>query len=77
MFHPLTEDLGEYSIAQLEAKLSELRKKYFQSRNPELRQQNGVFVDVYNQELKQRLAAEQLKMAKETGKDLDNLINID
>jgi len=31
MFHPLTEDLGEYSIAQLEAKLSELRKKYFQS----------------------------------------------
>ena len=77
MFHPLTEDLGEYSIAQLEAKLSELRKKYFQSRNPELRQQRGVFVDVYNQELKQRLAAEQLKMAKETGKDLDNLINID
>ena len=77
MFHPLTEDLGEYSIAQLEAKLSELRKKYFQSRNPELRQQIGVFVDVYNQELKQRLAAEQLKMAKETGKDLDNLINTD
>jgi hypothetical protein len=77
MFHPLTENLGEYSIAQLEAKLSELRKKYFQSRNPELRQQIGVFVDVYNQELKQRLAAEQLKMAKETGKDLDNLINID
>ena len=77
MFHPLTEDLGEYSIAQLEAKLSELRKKYFQSRNPELRQQISVFIDVYNQELKQRLAAEQLKMAKETGKDLDNLINID
>ena len=77
MFHPLTENLGEYSIAQLEAKLSELRKKYFQSRNPELRQQIGVFVDVYNQELKQRLAAEQLKMAKDTGKDLDNLINID
>jgi hypothetical protein len=34
-------------------------------------------VEVYNQELKQRLAAEQLKMAKDTGKDLDNLINID
>ena len=66
MFHPLTENLGEYSIAQLEAKLSELRKKYFQSRNPELRQQIGVFVDVYNQELKQRLAAEQLKMEKDT-----------
>ena len=76
MFHPLSEDLKEYSIAQLEAKLSELRKKYFQSRNPELRQQIGVFVDVYNQELKQRLATEQLKMTKETGKDLDNLINI-
>lgn len=77
MFHPLTEDISQFSIAQLEAKLSELRKKYFQSRNPELRQQIAVFVDVYNQELKQRLAAEQLKMAKETGKDLDNLINID
>lgn len=77
MFHPLNEDLKEYSISQLEAKLSELRKKYFQSRSAELRQQIGVFVEVYNQELKQRLAAEQVKMAKETGKDLDNLINID
>ena len=77
MFHPLSEDLNQYSISQLESKLSDLRTKYFQSRNPELRQQIGVFVDVYNQELKQRLAAEQLKMAKETGKDLDNLINID
>jgi hypothetical protein len=77
MFHPLSEDLNQYSIAQLETKLSDLRKKYFQSRNSELRQQIGVFVEVYDQELKQRLAAEQLKMAKETGKDLDNLINID
>jgi hypothetical protein len=77
MFHPLSEDLNQYSISQLEAKLNDLRTKFFQSRNPELRQQISVFIDVYNQELKQRLAAEQLKMAKETGKDLDNLINID
>jgi hypothetical protein len=77
MFHPLSEDLSQYSISQLEAKLNDLRTKFFQSRNPELRQQISVFIDVYNQELKQRLAAEQLKMAKETGKDLDNLINID
>lgn len=77
MFHPLSEDLNQYSIQQLETKLSELRKKYFSSRNLELRQQIGVFVEVYNQELKQRLASEQAKMAKETGKDLDNLINID
>ena len=77
MFHPLGEDLNQYSISQLESKLSDLRTKFFQSRNPELRQQISVFIDVYNQELKQRLAAEQLKMAKETGKDLDNLINID
>jgi hypothetical protein len=77
MFHPLSEDLSQYSITQLEAKLNELRTKFFQSRNPGLRQQISVFIDVYNQELKQRLAAEQLKMAKETGKDLDNLINID
>lgn len=77
MFHPLGEDLNQYSISQLEAKLNDLRTKFFQSRNPELRQQISVFIDVYNQELKQRLASEQLKMAKETGKDLDNLINID
>ena len=77
MFHPLGEDLNQYSISQLEAKLNDLRTKFFQSRNPELLQQISVFIDVYNQELKQRLAAEQLKMAKETGKDLDNLINID
>ncbi|SVC26831.1 uncharacterized protein METZ01_LOCUS279685, partial [marine metagenome] len=31
----------------------------------------------FNEELKTRVAKEQAKLAKESGKDLDNLINID
>lgn len=77
MLHPLGEDLSGYSISQLESKLIELRKKYFQTVNPELKQQVALFIDMYNEELKSKLAQEQIKMAKETGKDLDNLINID
>tara|TARA_B100001013_G_scaffold100087_3_gene56409 strand:- start:7568 stop:7813 length:246 start_codon:yes stop_codon:yes gene_type:complete len=75
--HPLNNDLSKLSIAQIEQKLSELRTKYFRAKNPQLRQQLNFFIIDFNEELKTRVAKEQAKLAKESGKDLDNLINID
>ena len=75
--HPLNNDLSNLSTAQLETKLNELRSKYFKARNPQLRSQLNFFITDYQEELRARLAKEANKLAKDTGKDLDNLINVD
>ncbi len=60
--HPFSKDLKEVPTAQIEKQLQELRTKYLKARNPEL---------------KMRWYEEQKKLAKDSGKDLDNLINIE
>tara|TARA_B100000508_G_scaffold126633_1_gene111270 strand:- start:573 stop:875 length:303 start_codon:yes stop_codon:yes gene_type:complete len=75
--HPMTQDLSELSTPEVEAKVNELRKKYLTARNPEIKNQIFYFLTDYQEELKMRYAKEKLEMDKQTGNDLDNLINID
>jgi|TARA_B100000161_G_scaffold218963_1_gene164050 hypothetical protein len=75
--HPMTQDLSELSTSEVEAKVNELRKKYLSARNPEIKNQIFYFLTDYQEELKMRYAKEKLEMDKQTGNDLDNLINID
>ena len=75
--HPMTQDLPELSTPEVEAKVNELRKKYLSARNPEIKNQIFYFLTDYQEELKMRYAKEKLEMDKQTGNDLDNLINID
>jgi len=75
--HPMTQDLSELSTPEVEAKVNELRKKYLSARNPEIKNQIFYFLTDYQEELKMRYAKEKLEMDKQTGNDLDNLINID
>tara|TARA_Y100000287_G_scaffold185457_1_gene188777 strand:+ start:1157 stop:1402 length:246 start_codon:yes stop_codon:yes gene_type:complete len=75
--HPMTQDLSELSTQEVEAKVNELRKKYLSARNPEIKNQIFYFLTDYQEELKMRYAKEKLEMDKQTGNDLDNLINID
>jgi hypothetical protein len=75
--HPLNDDLSKFSNAQLEQKLGELRSKYHKARNPHLKNQLNFFITDYQEELRSRLAKEANKLAKDQGKDLDNLINVD
>ena len=75
--HPLNDDLSQFSTAQLEQKLMELRSKFFKARNPHIRNQLNFFITDYQEELRARLAKEANKLAKDQGKDLDNLINVD
>mgnify|MGYP007072133074 CR=1 FL=1 len=77
MFHPLEENLSEVSTSDVELKLSELNKKYYQASrlgNNQLLTQLQTFVTIYRNELRQR--AIQAKF-DEQEKDLDQLINVD
>jgi hypothetical protein len=77
MFHPLEQDLSEMTTSEVELKLSELNKKYYQASrlgNNQLLTQLQTFVTIYRNELRQR--AIQAKF-DEQEKDLDQLINVD
>ena len=77
MFHPLEEDLSKMTTSEVELKLSELNKKYYQASRlgkKDLLTQLQTFVTIYRNELRQR--AIQAKF-DEQEKDLDQLINVD
>lgn len=77
MFHPLEEDLSKMTTSEVELKLSELNKKYYQASrlgNNQLLTQLQTFVTIYRNELRQR--AIQAKF-DEQEKDWDQLINVD
>tara|TARA_B100001079_G_C16197015_1_gene419763 strand:- start:398 stop:619 length:222 start_codon:yes stop_codon:yes gene_type:complete len=73
----MTQDLSELSTNEVEAKVNELRKKYLSARNPQIKNQIFYFLTDYQEELKMRYAKEKIELDKQTGNDLDNLINIE
>ena len=77
MFHPLGKDLGDMPTPELEKKLSELRTKYLRAQNPEIRNQINFFILDYTEELKMRWHKEQQELNKNSGNDIDVLINVD
>jgi hypothetical protein len=72
MFHPLEENLDNYTTPQLEERYSSLSKKFFMTRNPEVQNQMATLIEMYRLELRSRYAKEQ----QNGDKDLDNLINV-
>jgi hypothetical protein len=77
MFHPLGKNLSDMPTPELEKKLSELRTKYLRAQNPEIRNQINFFILDYTEELKMRWHKEQKELEKNSGKDMDDLINVD
>jgi hypothetical protein len=77
MFHPLITDLQSLSDAQVEDKISNLQRKYFQTYNLDLKNQISMTLDMYKEELKHRrfLAVQKFK-EQNSNNDLDNLINV-
>jgi dissimilatory sulfite reductase (desulfoviridin) alpha/beta subunit len=79
MFHPFQEDTSEMTVAQIYDKVAELTKKYFQSNNPQVKEQIGTFIEYYKQEALVKEAKEKLEQEKNQQNgdlDLDKLINI-
>jgi hypothetical protein len=76
MFHPLAEDFTHLKDAEVENKINELSKKYWQTSNPSVKHQLSIFLDLYKTELnvRRQKAFEQLYQKRD--KDLDKLINV-
>lgn len=77
-FSPLITDLSHYTNTQLEAKVSDLQQKYFQTHNPQVQSQIITTLNIYKEEIMTREAiAAQRQKEKQDGKsDLDGLINV-
>lgn len=76
MIHPLSEDFTQLKDTEVEMKLQELSKKYWQTQNPMVKQQIAVFVDIYKTELSMRRAKMVEQQHQKRDKDLDKLIKI-
>jgi len=77
MIHPLIDNLKDFKEAELESKVSELSKKYYQTNNPDLKHQIAMLLDMYRAELQARRSATWDKLYQNRDKGLDKLINID
>jgi len=76
-FHPLEGDLSQLKDSEIEAKVIELNKKYYQAArlgNPQLLTQVATFVTIYKEEMSKRYLA---KSRGQLDNDLDQLINVD
>jgi len=76
MIHPLAQDLSKLKDSEIESKIQELSRKYWQSRNPSVQQQISLFLDTYNSELTARRMKNLEQMAQNRDKDLDKLIKV-
>jgi hypothetical protein len=76
MIHPLAEDFSQLKDAEIESKLQELSKKYWQANNPSVKQQISIFIDLYKTEMNARRAKQWDQVYQKRDKDLDNLIKV-
>jgi ribosomal protein L29 len=80
MINPLIDNLSNLTDVQLETKVMELQRKYFQSHNQQVKSQIVNILEIYKNELYTRrtiAAQRQREQYQENGgNDLDSLINI-
>tara|TARA_B100000925_G_C21745209_1_gene361016 strand:- start:271 stop:513 length:243 start_codon:yes stop_codon:yes gene_type:complete len=79
MFNPLVDSMDQLTDAEVENKVTELSRKYFQTKNLQLQQQLSTVIDMYKEEAKARRAKALIKQQNNSQDDnnsLDNLINI-
>lgn len=74
MLHPLSGNLDDLTLSQIEDKISDLTSKYFRTTNPQLQEQISTFIEIYKQEARMRV--EQLKKQQNDDLDLDNLVKV-
>jgi len=77
MFNPLVDSFDELSDSQISEKVSDLSRRYFQSKNPQVQQQIAVILDMFREEQQTRMLKQQQANKDSDDPDLDNLINID
>jgi len=80
MVHPFLNDLTNLSESEIESKVIDLQKKYFQTNNIDLQTQIASVLDILKSEIQTRRAIEaqrQKEQIENNGEEgLDNLINV-
>jgi hypothetical protein len=76
MIHPLAEDFTSLKDSEIEGKLQDLTKKYWQASNPLVKQQIAVFIDIYKTEMNTRRSKQIDQLYQKRDKGLDNLIKV-
>ena len=74
--HPLVYDLSKLKDSEIESKILDLSKKYWQSSNPSVRDQISMLLDSYNEELRTRRSKLWQQQQENNDKGLDTLINV-
>lgn len=74
--HPLVGDLSALKDSELDLKIQDLTKKYFQSINQDLRNQIVNVLEAYKEEASKRRAKALQSMMDNRDKGLDKLINV-
>ena len=74
--HPLAGDFSKFKDAEIEEKIGDLTRKYFQANHPEMKTQIANLLESYKEELSNRRTASWNKMMANRDKSLDKLINI-
>lgn len=74
--HPLIQDLDKLKENELENKIQDLSKKYFQAHNLGMQQQIILVLESYKEELAARRAKTWQEQYQKRDTDLDSLINV-
>jgi hypothetical protein len=74
--HPLVHNLDNLKENELENKIQELSKKYFQAHNLGMQQQIILILETYKEELAKRRAKIWQEQYQKRDTDLDSLINV-
>jgi len=80
MFHPFEGDLSQLKDTEIEEKIIELNRKFYQAYRlgkPELLTQLSTFVTIYRDEMARRYAEKTKSARGQMDGDLDQLINVD
>ena len=74
MFNPLATDFYELSDKMLEEKFTELNRKYWMTKNPQVQMQMSTLIEQMREEIKSRQALKKVQEEQDQGKKgLDNL----
>jgi|13_taG_2_1085334.scaffolds.fasta_scaffold43186_1 hypothetical protein len=76
MFNPLIDNINDLNDMQVEEKVAELSKKYWQTRNPEVQMQIGTALNQFKEELYIRKQKEMNKPVDDGDNSLDKLIKV-
>ena len=78
MINPFVDNLADFTVTELEDKVTDLQRKYFMTHNPQVQAQISNVLEIYKQEVQTRRAQEYHRQTIQNDGEngLDNLINI-